>query len=90
MPQIVIGAVLIYILSSQIAAGFTVVFEKVERFSYEDGLVIGASILMATVVAFLSPEVLGSFPSVLQPILSNAFAVGVIVALVLEHGIFKK
>lgn len=89
VPAVLVGSVLIYILSSQLAAGLMVAFDAVEQFRFEDGLIMGAPLLMATVVAFLPVEVVRSFPSVLQPILGNAFIMGVLAVLLFEHVIFK-
>ena len=89
VPSIVIGAILIYILSSQIAAGLMVAFESIKEFQIEDGLIIGLPLMLATIIAFLPAEFLYSFPSVLRPVLGNGFVVGITAALLMEHVIFK-
>ncbi|MFB3924724.1 MAG: uracil-xanthine permease family protein [Syntrophales bacterium] len=89
VPSVVIGSVLIYILCSQISAGLLIVFESAAEFRFENGLVIGLPILTGTVTAFLPEGVLGTFPSMLRPILGNGFVVGVISAMILEHWILK-
>ncbi|MBW1802195.1 MAG: purine/pyrimidine permease [Deltaproteobacteria bacterium] len=92
VPSVVIGVLLIYVMTSQIAAGLMVVFRDTEKrgFDLEKGLVIGLPLLLGTIVAFLSPDVLQQFPPFLRPILGNGFAVGIASALVLEHIIFRK
>jgi len=47
-------------------------------------------ILLGTVVAFLPPDVLHTFPAVLRPVVGNGFVVGVAAALILEHGVFRR
>jgi len=89
VPSVVIGAILIYILSSQIAAGLMVAFESIREFQLKDGLVIGLPLMLGTIIAFLPPEVVHAFPSVLQPVLGNGFVVGITAALLLDHLIFK-
>ena len=89
VPSVVIGAIMIYILSSQIAAGLMMVFESINQFQLKDGLAIGLPLMLGTVIAFLPTEILYSFPSVLRPILGNGFVVGITAALVLDHLIFK-
>jgi xanthine/uracil permease len=89
VPSIVIGAILVYILSSQIAAGLMVAFESIKEFQLKDGLVIGLPIMLATIIAFLPASFLNSFPSVLRPVLGNGFVVGITAALLMEHWIFK-
>ena len=45
VPSVVIGAILAYVMMTQVAAGLMVAFRKKEEFRFEDGLVIGSSIL---------------------------------------------
>ncbi|OPY74476.1 MAG: putative purine permease YwdJ [Syntrophorhabdus sp. PtaU1.Bin050] len=88
IPPVVVGSVLVYILSYQIAAGLIVAFQPGNAFELRDGLVIGLPVLLGTVVAFLPTPVLSGFPPVLRPIVGNGFVVGVLSTLVLEHVIF--
>jgi xanthine/uracil permease len=89
IPPAVIGCVFTYILCAQVAAGLSVLLQASEEFRFDHGLIVGLPVLLATIVAFLKPEVLRSFPVVLRPILGNAFVVGVVAALVMEHLIFR-
>ena len=83
---------MLYVMTSQIAAGLMVVFRDQEKtgFEFEKGLVIGLSLLLGTIVAFFPPDIIRHFPPFLRPILGNGFAVGIASALVLEHVIFRK
>lgn len=92
VPSVVIGCVLTYILSSQIAAGLVVAFQgkEGEGFDINSGLAIGLPVLLGTVVAFLPGAVIDTFPVMFKPIMGNGFVVGVVAALVLEHLIFRK
>jgi xanthine/uracil permease len=89
IPTAVIGCVLTYILCAQVAAGLSVLLEAKEAFRFNHGLIVGLPVLLTTIVAFLGPDVLRSFPVVLRPILGNAFVVGVVAALVMEHVVFR-
>jgi xanthine/uracil permease len=89
VPSVVIGAILIYILSAQIAAGLMVAFESIKEFQIKDGLILGLPLMLGTIIAFLPPDILNSFPSVLRPVLGNGFVVGITAALVMDHVIFK-
>jgi xanthine/uracil permease len=89
VPSVVIGAILIYILSSQIAAGLMVAVESTKEFQITDGIVIGLPLMLGTIIAFLPADFLYSFPSVLRPVLGNGFVVGITAALLMEHWIFK-
>ena len=90
VPPAVIGSILIYILCAQIAAGLTIVFESGKAFQFTGGLIIGLPILLGTIVSFLPPAVMNTFPTALKPLVGNGFVVGVISALILEHGIFRE
>ena len=85
VPSVVIGAILAYVMVTQVSAGLMVAFQGNTGFRFEDGLVIGASILLGTLVAFLPGGVVGGLPPFLRPILGNGFVVGVASALVLEQ-----
>lgn len=92
VPSVVVGAVLAYTMTSQVAAGLIVAFREAgeEGFQYEKGLVLGLSILLGIVVAFFPENVLNSFPSFLRPVAGNGFVAGVVSALFLEHVVFRE
>ena len=92
VPSVVIGSLMIYMMTPQVAAGLIVLFRdnKSTGFQFEKGLVIGFSLLLGTIVAFLPPDVIQGFSPFLRPILGNGFVVGIVTALVLEHIIFRK
>jgi len=89
VPSVVIGAIMIYILTSQIAAGLMTAFEAIREFKLVDGLIIGLPLMLGTIIAFLPAGIVNDFPSVLRPILGNGFVVGITAALVMDHLIFK-
>lgn len=92
VPSVVVGCILTYILTSQIAAGLIVAFqgEAGGEFQLNSGLTIGLPVLLGTVVAFMPAAVIDTFPLVVKPILGNGFVVGVASALALEHLIFNR
>jgi len=92
VPSVVIGAILAYTMTSQVAYGLTVAVKgaRSEGILFENGLVIGLSVLLGTIVAFLPAQVVNTFPGFLRPILGNGFVAGVVSALILEHIIFRK
>ena len=92
VPTVVIGAVLGYVLTSQIAAGLFVAFKDAEGggFRFENGLIIGLSILLGTMVTFFPDKILSTLPSFLIPTLGNGFVVGVVTALFLDHVILRR
>ncbi len=90
VPSLVIGSVLIYVLSSQIAAGLMVAFGSEKPFAFESGLVVGLPVLLGAFTASLPGALVDAFPTVLKPILGNGFVVGVVAALVMEHVVFRR
>lgn len=89
VPSVVVGCVLLYILSAQVAAGLSVAVQD-KAFHFEDGLVIGLPVLLGTIISFLPADVLRTFPVVLRPILGNGFVVGTVAAFVLDRAIFHR
>jgi xanthine/uracil permease len=90
VPPVVIGGTLIYVLSTQVAGGLTVLFGAIEKLELEDCLVVGMPLILAIIVAFLPLPVIQSFPVLIRPIAGNSFVVGVIAVLFLEHLLFKR
>lgn len=93
IPSVVIGTLLLYIMCTQVAAGLTAAFDALKALGeprFDNALVIGLPILAGVIVAFLPQAVTSTFPVTLQPVLGNGFVVGIILALLLEHVIFKK
>jgi len=89
VPPVVVGAILLFILCSQVGAGLTALLAGEEPFRFEHGLILGLPLLLGTLVAFLPPAVTASFPAVLRPVLGNGFVVGTLTALLLEHGLLR-
>lgn len=89
LPDVVIGAVLLYILSIQVAAGLQVVFEA-GPFQLRHGMVLALPLLLGTIIAFLPPSALTTFPAALRPVLGNGFVVGTLTALILEHLVLRE
>ncbi len=90
VPSVVIGSVMFYTLCTQVSAGLTVAFESLGQFNIDDGIIIGMPILVATVIAFMPAYFFHGFPRIMQPIVGNGFVMGVIILLLLEHGLFRK
>jgi len=90
VPPVVIGSIMFYLLCSQVSAGLLVAFESLRELTFDDGMIIGMPILIATVIAFTPAPFFQEFPQLLRPIFGNGFVVGVIIVLLMEHGIFRK
>lgn len=89
IPPAVVGGILIYTLSGQVAAGLSTAFVG-RTFTFEDGLVIGLPLLAGTVVAHLPPVTVAELPATLRSIAGNGFVVGVVVVLFLDRIFARK
>lgn len=89
IPDVVIGAMFIYILCSQIAAGFLVLLNSGGDIRFEDGLVIGLPLMLGIVVSFLPASFAATLPPGLKSLVGNGFVVGVVTALILDN-IYKR
>lgn len=88
VPAVVIGTILLYIMSAQLAAGLMVAFGA-GGFSFQDGLIIGIPAMVSIVVSYLPGTVKAAFPPLLMPVLGNGFVMGVLTVLVLEHLVYR-
>lgn len=84
IPPAVVGAILVYTLSGQVAAGLNTAFGE-GTFSFEDGLVIGFPLLAGTATSILPVEVVAEIPAVLRAVAGNGFVVGVVSVLFLDR-----
>lgn len=89
IPPLIIGVIFLYIMCTQVAAGMITAFGN-NRFTFEDGLIIGLPLMLGLVISFLPDVAVQALPNLLRPILSNGFVIGTLTVLVMEHLIFKK
>ena len=85
IPSPVMGSVLIYLMASQLSAGFQMSESTRAVRNFEQGFTLGLPIVLALFVSFAPADAVASIPALLRPILGNGFVVGVIVVMLLEH-----
>jgi len=90
VPPVVVGGALVYILTTQIAGGLTFLTGSTKQLEFDDFLVLGMPLIIAIVIAFLPPHVIGSFPELIRPVVGNSFVMGVLAVIFLEHVVFRK
>ncbi|MFZ0241636.1 MAG: solute carrier family 23 protein [Desulfobacterales bacterium] len=88
VPAVVVGTILLYIMSSQLAAGLMVAFGS-GGFSFRDGLIISVPAMISIIVSYLPDTVKAALPPVLMPIVGNGFVMGVLAVLILEHIVYR-
>ena len=82
IPNPVIGVILLFLMGTQLAAGLEMTHNTKSVQSFADGLTIGLPIMTALLFQMM-PR--GIVPSVIEPLVGNGFAMGVIMVVLMEH-----
>ena len=82
IPNPVIGVILLFLMGTQLAASLEMLHSTRSVQSFADGLTVGLPLMMAMLFQ-LMPR--GIVPSVIEPLVGNGFAMGVITVIVMEH-----
>ncbi len=90
IPTVVVGALLFFMLCSQIAGGLGVLSTCLSPYRFETGIVIGVPILLGTCIAFLPAQLAATIPLLWRPLVTNGFVVGVTTAIFLERILLPK
>ncbi|MBO7219593.1 MAG: purine/pyrimidine permease [Alistipes sp.] len=90
IPQPIMGIVLLFLMATQVAAGFEIIHSTKAVLSFKDGVVLGLPIMLTIILSFAPAEVMASVPSLLRPIVGNGFVMGIIIVLLLEHIFLKE
>lgn len=89
IPGTVMGAVLLYLMASQLSAGLQMLTRENCVVGFESGLIIAFPLTVALLLSFAPEAALQGIPVFIRPIVGNGFVMGVIVVLLLEHGVFQ-
>ena len=90
IPGVVMGAILHYLMATQLAAGLQMLLREKAIVDFDSGVVVGLPLMVALLLSFTPEEVLNLIPSLFKPIVGNGFVMGVVTVLIMEHLIFKK
>ena len=82
IPNPVIGVILLFLMGTQLAASFEMLHSTKSVSNFADGLTIGLPLMLAMLFQ-LMPR--GIVPAVIEPLVGNGFAMGVIAVIVMEH-----
>ena len=82
IPNQVIGVILLFLMGTQLSAGLEMAASTKSIGSFSGALTISLPIMVALLFQ-LMPR--GIVPSVIEPLVGNGFAMGVITVLVMEH-----
>jgi xanthine/uracil permease len=82
IPSPVIGVILLFLMGTQLAASYEMMSSTRSATTFADALTLGLPIMVAMLFQ-LMPK--GIAPAVIQPLVGNGFAMGVIMVMIMEH-----
>lgn len=89
IPGVVMGALMIYLMSSQLASGLAMLMRADGVSDFNGGMTVGLPLMIGIIISFMPKSSLEHFPALLAPIAGNGFVMGTIAVIVLEHVIFR-
>lgn len=90
IPKPVMGVVLLYLMSTQVAAGLHMIHTTNATPTFKDGMILAIPIMFTTILSFAPTEALSAIPALIRPIVGNGFVMGIILILLLEHLFLKE
>ena len=90
IPKPVMGVVLLYLMSTQVAAGLHMIHTTNATPTFKDGVILAIPIMFTTILSFAPTEALSAIPALIRPIVGNGFVMGIILILLLEHLFLKE
>ena len=87
IPNAVIGVILLYLMGTQLAAAFNMLFSSQSVLNFDDALIIGLPVMVAMLFGAVPMDVV---PALMRPILGNGFVMGVVTVMLLEHVLLRK
>ncbi len=82
IPNPVIGVILLFLMGTQLAASFEMIHSTNAVRNFSEALTISLPIMVAMLFQ-LMPK--GIIPSVIEPLVGNGFAMGVLAVILMEH-----
>lgn len=90
IPKPIMGIVLLFLMSTQVAAGLEIIQSTKAVLTFRDGVVLGLPIMLTTILSFAPADAIATVPSWLRPIVGNGFVMGIIVIILLEHIVLRE
>lgn len=85
IPAPVMGTVLLFLMCTQLSAGFEIIRNSDCIKEFRHGMIIALPLLFNVIMTFAPADAIGAIPQIIRPIVGNGFVMGVIVILLLEH-----
>lgn len=90
IPAIVMGTLLLYLMATQLSSGLMLMIREKAVDSFDHGVTVGLSLMVAILITFMPEAVLQQMPAIIRPVVGNGFVMGVIMVLLLEHVVLRK
>jgi len=90
IPGVVMGTMLLYVMSLQLAASLQLLAKDKVITDFQSGITVGLPVMVTLLVSFAPAGVMDQLPAILRPVLGNGFVMGVMIVFLLEHVIFRK
>ncbi len=87
IPLPVIGVILLFLMGTQLAASFEMMHSTKSAETFSDALTLGLPIMVAMLFQLMPKDVA---PEIIQPLVGNGFAMGVITVILMEHVVNRK
>ncbi len=90
IPGVVMGALLLYLMTTQLAGGLTVLTQSGGVTDFAGGMIVGLPLMIGLLISFAPPAAFNGFPDFLRSIVGNGFVMGTVLVILLEHVVFRK
>lgn len=90
VPGPVMGTVLLFLMCTQMSAGFNMMKSTNAVITFRDGMVLAVPVLFNVLLTFAPASALERVPEILKPIVGNSFVMGIILILILEHIVLRE
>lgn len=90
IPSAVMGALMLYLMTSQLAGGLHMLVADKSVTDFTGGICVGLPIMLGLLISFTPPEIFDAFPVMFRPVVGNGFVVGTLTVILLDHVVFGK
>ena len=90
IPSPIMGALMLYLMSTQLASGLGMLVTEKGIADFNSGLVVSLPLMVGLIVAFAPASAFEGLGPLLRPIVGNGFVMGTITVILLEHFVLKK
>ncbi|MDR2945922.1 MAG: purine/pyrimidine permease [Candidatus Adiutrix sp.] len=85
LPGAVMGALMLYLMSAQLASGLSILVGEKSIQNFNDALAVGLPLMLGLIVSIAPQTAFSGFPELIRPIAGNGFIVGTVTAILLER-----